>query len=29
VLSTFAEVVSTDELLDSTGSMLLQAANHP
>ena len=29
VLSTFAEVVSTDELLDSTGLMLLQAANHP
>jgi nicotinamidase-related amidase len=29
VLSTFAEVVSTDELLDSTGSLLLQAANHP
>ena len=29
VLSTFAEVVSTEELLDSTGSMLLQAANHP
>ncbi len=29
VLSAFAEVVSTEELLDSTGSMLLQAANHP
>ena len=29
VLSTFTEVVRPDELLDSTGSMLLQAANHP
>lgn len=29
VLSSFAEVISTDELMDATGALLLHAANHP